>query len=597
MYVCVCIVLYVCMCMYVYVCVCMCMYVYVCVCMCMYVYVCVCMCMYVYVCVCMCMYVCVCVCMYVYVCMCMYVYVCMHACMHACMYVCIWWRWWHRGKVPGRRSVPRKTTVDVRLCHACHAKWRGAPAPNPGPRAPPSTISATPATQNDGRCEIVPRLPRETKVDVRLCHACHAKWRGAPAPNPGPRAPPSTISATPATQNDGRCEFLPRLPRETEVDVRLCHAWHPPPFHVAGVAKTHIYRRFAWQAWHLWYWVAPLGRDLAPGRRVTLRGRRGTTWHPPSFHVAGVAQSHIYRRFAWQAWHLWYWVAPLGRDLAPGRRATLRGRRDTTWHPPPFHVAGVAQTHIYRRFAWQAWHLWYWVAPLGRDLAPGRRATLRGRRGTIWHLPSFCVVHFCGQVPFLYVIIVIRCIHTYIHACMHAYIHIHTHTYIHIHTHTYTHIHTHTYTYIYIHIHTHTYTYIHIHTHTYTYIHIHTHTYTYIHIHTHTYTYIHIHTYIQYNTYTYIHIHTYIQYIHIHTYIPTILHTYIHTILHTYIHTYIPTYLHTYIHSYLPFYLLDLSPFTTSFVFPSFPVPAKTIEAHFRKKLTCGVIRSINLTL
>ena len=38
-------------------------------------------------------------------------------------------------------------------------------APNPGPRAPPSTISATPATQNDGRCEFVPRLPRETKVD------------------------------------------------------------------------------------------------------------------------------------------------------------------------------------------------------------------------------------------------------------------------------------------------------------------------------------------------------------------------------------------------------------------------------------------------
>ena len=30
-----------------------------------------------------------------------------------------------------------------------------------------------------------------------------------------------------------------------------------------------------------------------------------------------------------------------------------------------FASAGVAQTHIYRRFAWQAWHLWYWVAPLG----------------------------------------------------------------------------------------------------------------------------------------------------------------------------------------------------------------------------------------
>ena len=47
--------------------------------------------------------------------------------------------------------------------------------------------------------------------------------------------------------------------------------------------------------------------------------------------------------------------------------------------------------------------------------------------------------------------------------------------------------------------------------------------------------------------------------------------------------------IHTYIHTILP-----SRSFTTSFVFPSFPVPAKTIETHFRKKLTCGVIRSFN---
>ena len=410
-----------------------------------------------------------------------------------------------------------------------------------------------------------------------------------------------------------------RLWRRGTLRGRRGTTWHPPSFHVAGVAQTHIYRRFAWQAWHLWYWVARLGRDLAPvtprhfawqawhnltstfvsrgrrgtnshppsfcvagvalmvlggalgpgfgacdaaalcvagvaqpdihlrftwqawhkvtstvvlrgrrgtygtgwrpwagiwrlWRRGTLRGRRGTTWHPPSFHVAGVAQTHIHRRFAWQAWHLWYWVARLGRDLAPvtprhfawqawhnltstfvsrgrrgtnshppsfcvagvalmvlggalgpgfgacdaaalcvagvaqpdihlrftwqawhkvtstvvlrgrrgtygtgwrpwagiwrlWRRGTLRGRRGTTWHPPSFHVAGVAQTHIHRRFAWQAWHLWYWVAPLGRDLAPvtprhfawqawhNLTSTFvsRGRRGTKSHLPSFCV--------------------------------------------------------------------------------------------------------------------------------------------------------------------------------------------------------------
>ena len=51
---------------------------------------------------------------------------------------------------------------------------------------------------------------------------------------------------------------------------------HVAPLCVAGVAQTDICRRFAWQACHLWYWVARLGPDLAPGAP---------------------------RHFAWQAWH------------------------------------------------------------------------------------------------------------------------------------------------------------------------------------------------------------------------------------------------------------------------------------------------------
>ena len=60
------------------------------------------------------------------------------------------------------RKVPRRSRVT-----------------KPGPRAPPSAMSEAPATQNDRGCEIVPRLPREIKVDVTKCHACHAKCRGA----------------------------------------------------------------------------------------------------------------------------------------------------------------------------------------------------------------------------------------------------------------------------------------------------------------------------------------------------------------------------------------------------------------------------------
>ena len=49
---------------------------------------------------------------------------------------------------------------------------------------------------------------------------------------------------------------------------------------VAGVAQTHIYCRFAWQVWHKLTSI------------VVLRGRRGSNSHLPSFCVAGVAQTH-----------------------------------------------------------------------------------------------------------------------------------------------------------------------------------------------------------------------------------------------------------------------------------------------------------------
>ena len=175
---------------------------------------------------------------------------------------------------------------------------------------------------------------------------------------------------------------------------------------VAGVALGHIHLRFTWQAWHLvTSTFVSRGKRCTYGtgwrawvsfscrwRRGTLRGRRGTWRHLPSFGVAGVALGHIHLRFAWQAWHLWYWVARLGRFSRRWRRGTLRGRREAWSHPPSFCVtgvalmalggvlgsvlvagdaaalcvAGVALGHIHLRFTWQAWHLWYWVARLGR---------------------------------------------------------------------------------------------------------------------------------------------------------------------------------------------------------------------------------------
>ena len=142
--------------------------------------------------------------------------------------------------------------VDVTKCHACHAKGRGVTGDKSGPSPPPNAISATPAMQNEVGCEFVRRLPREMNVDVTKCHACHAKGRGVTGDKSGPSAPPSHISATPATQNEGGCEFVPRLPCEMKVDVTKCHACHTkgsgvtgdkpgpsaPPSHISATPAT-----------------------------------------------------------------------------------------------------------------------------------------------------------------------------------------------------------------------------------------------------------------------------------------------------------------------------------------------------------------------
>ena len=84
------------------------------------------------------------------------------------------------------------------------------------------------------------------------------------------------------------------------------------------------------------------------GSSCTLRGRRGTLRHPPSFHVAGVVLGHIDFHFAWQAWHVWLWHwAGSGGALGSyrcrrGRRGFLRGRRGTWRHVAALCVAGVA---------------------------------------------------------------------------------------------------------------------------------------------------------------------------------------------------------------------------------------------------------------
>ena len=87
--------------------------------------------------------------------------------------------------------LPQKMEIDVTKYHACHVKPRwlsqsttpatptAAAATQATPaqahhRSQPNVIRTTPASQSEGQCHHVPRLPNKTKVDISMCHACHA---------------------------------------------------------------------------------------------------------------------------------------------------------------------------------------------------------------------------------------------------------------------------------------------------------------------------------------------------------------------------------------------------------------------------------------
>ena len=101
-------------------------------------------------------------------------------------------------------------------------------------------------------------------------------------------------------------------------------------------------RHFAWQAWHM------------ETSTFVLRCRRGTWRHPPSFHVAGVAQSHIHLGSTWQAWHLWHCVTRLvaGNVAAPhyhppslSHHLSHTTLSPTIFHTRLYHTPSLRLTH------------------------------------------------------------------------------------------------------------------------------------------------------------------------------------------------------------------------------------------------------------
>ena len=132
--------------------------------------------------------------------------------------------------------------------------------------------------------------------------------------------------------------------------------------------------------------------------------------------MAGVAQSHIHLRFAWQAWHSWHWVARLGPLWS---RVT----------PRHFALAGVALGDIYVRFTWQASH-----NLTSTFVLRGRRELNEKMSAVMSHSRHFHTDHLSRTRSFTHTHIYIY-IHTYIRT--HTYIHTYVHTYINTHVHAY----------------------------------------------------------------------------------------------------------------------------------------------------------------
>ena len=122
-------------------------------------------------------------------------FVCGQVVWTSCDKLCVDKRATKTSPVPEVPEVPRlstETKVDVTKSHTSHAGCTSmSPSATPATQkaaastasfgnqarhqSQPSAISATPATQSEGGCHQVPRLPRKVTVDVTKCHACHAK--------------------------------------------------------------------------------------------------------------------------------------------------------------------------------------------------------------------------------------------------------------------------------------------------------------------------------------------------------------------------------------------------------------------------------------
>ena len=314
-----------------------------------------------------------------------------------------WWMWqcatpatWNAGecevvprlprKVPRRHRRPSgtKRATQCHLSHACHAKrwwmWQ----------------CATPATWNAGECEVVPRLPRKvprrhrgpsgTKraTQYHLSDACHAKRRLM------------WHCATPATWNEGGCQVVPRLPRKVpRRHRRPSGTKRATQYHLSHAC--HAKRRLMWHCATPATWNEG-GCQVVPRlpRKVPRRHRRPSgTKRDTQYHLSHAC--HAKRRLMWHCATPATWnagecevVPRLPRKVPRRHRRPSGTKRDTQCHLS--HAC-----HAKRRLMWHCATPATWnagecevVPRLPRKVPRRHRRPSGTKRATQCHLSHAC---------------------------------------------------------------------------------------------------------------------------------------------------------------------------------------------------------------
>ena len=289
-----------------------------------------------------------------------------------------------RHPVPCVPRLPRETKVNVTKCHACHVKRRWM-SPSAAPATQSAAASQAPKpVQARHPVPCVPRLPRKTKVNVTKCHACHVKRRWM------------SPSATPATWNEGECHQVPRLPRKVPRRHRRpsqskratqCHVSH----------ACHVKRRWMSRSATPATWnegecheVPRLPRKVSRRHRRPSQSKRATQCHVS--HACHVKRRWMSRSATPATWNEGecHQVPRLPRKVPRRHRRPSQSKRATQCHVS--HACHVKRRWMSRSATPATWNEGecHQVPRLPRKVPRRHRRPSQSKRATQCHVSHAC---------------------------------------------------------------------------------------------------------------------------------------------------------------------------------------------------------------